>query len=805
MRRERLLRAAAPFAGPALIVAAVLVVDHAFAFGGKLTNQHEDVLGLTLPTYCFLGKSLAAGHIPLWNPYSLAGLPFAADPQSGWTYVPAMLLFSTLSCASAMRWYVVLQPVLAGLGIYWFLRSERVGRPAATVGGLTLALAMAASYIGLSIAIAAALAWTALLLAAASRYWRAETWPSRLGWLAVTALAGGQLAAAYASDGLAYGIGALAAYVVVRVIGDLQAGRSWRLVLGLAGMLAVMGPLVNMAYLVPRFGYLSRATVGLGYAHLVQLQSRLTGLPSPVYRAKGVPPQWPLGFTVSPGSYVAVAALVLTGAAFFTRRRRGLTLAFGVIGLASWLLSTEMFAGWAREHLPRVPLVDFYLHDPRRFRYTVVFGAAVLAGLGLQAFLEARSTRERALMLAPGAVAFLALPLVFDVPGGHSGVWVFGLLAGGGAVATAGWRPALALAVPAVVAVELVAGGLSGQSVPYERAGLGLAVQDPGAFPGLRRPAIDAGAYTTPDAIARRMLAEGGGRFVTFDPPLIHARDGYLPLQTPEYWNLEANGRGMLFGLEDIGGYNSVAPIPYWAYSRVADPHPTRYNVTFYRHLTPQILDLLDVRFVAGVFRKAPVPGLEEVMADGDVTLYRVTPASLALVDTGQREPQRSTFVADWNVVPTAQDAREASAAGGLDPRAEVELQEDPELGSPTAAAEGGTAEFDSTGNQSARVAVQAPTAGIVLIRIPWDPHWTATVDGEPVEVLKADGFLLAVAVQQGSHEVVIAYRNGSIGIGLILTLLFLAAILAPAVVGRFRASRKQPRASSQAARSSSE
>jgi len=129
-----ILRRAAPFAGPALIVLAVLVVDHAFV-GGLVTNQHEDVIGLTLPTYCFLGKTLATGHIPLWNPYTLAGVPFAADPQSGWTYLPAMLLFSTMSCGRAIRWYIVLQPVLAGLGIYAFLRSERCSRPAATVGG----------------------------------------------------------------------------------------------------------------------------------------------------------------------------------------------------------------------------------------------------------------------------------------------------------------------------------------------------------------------------------------------------------------------------------------------------------------------------------------------------------------------------------------------------------------------------------------------------------------------------------------------------------------------------------------------
>jgi len=67
----------------------VLVELHAFAFGGRLTLQHVDVLSQWLPTYCFLGKSIAAGHIPAWNPFvmatriSLALPPFLARGAVG--------------------------------------------------------------------------------------------------------------------------------------------------------------------------------------------------------------------------------------------------------------------------------------------------------------------------------------------------------------------------------------------------------------------------------------------------------------------------------------------------------------------------------------------------------------------------------------------------------------------------------------------------------------------------------------------------------------------------------------------------
>ena len=75
-------------AGPALIVVAVLLVLRDLAFGGLLTFQHIDILPQWLPTYCYLGKSIASAHIPTWNLYVMGGVPSAADPESGWGLSP---------------------------------------------------------------------------------------------------------------------------------------------------------------------------------------------------------------------------------------------------------------------------------------------------------------------------------------------------------------------------------------------------------------------------------------------------------------------------------------------------------------------------------------------------------------------------------------------------------------------------------------------------------------------------------------------------------------------------------------------
>src|SRR5215213_8644905 len=55
------------------------------------------------PFYHFLGESLSSGRIPGWNPYQFAGTPFAADPLTGWSYLPAMALFASLPLVWAVK------------------------------------------------------------------------------------------------------------------------------------------------------------------------------------------------------------------------------------------------------------------------------------------------------------------------------------------------------------------------------------------------------------------------------------------------------------------------------------------------------------------------------------------------------------------------------------------------------------------------------------------------------------------------------------------------------------------------------
>ena len=92
----------APWSGPLLIVAWSLVALRGFLVGGRLSDQHPDLLTFWLPRSCLLGDALRDGRLPLWNPHELFGTPFLADPQSGWLSLLWTTLPTALGCGRGL-------------------------------------------------------------------------------------------------------------------------------------------------------------------------------------------------------------------------------------------------------------------------------------------------------------------------------------------------------------------------------------------------------------------------------------------------------------------------------------------------------------------------------------------------------------------------------------------------------------------------------------------------------------------------------------------------------------------------------
>jgi hypothetical protein len=772
--------------GPALIVVSVLIALRGFAFLPRLTNQHPDVLTFWLPRSCMMGDALADGRVPLWNPFEMAGTPFAADAQSGWLSLPAMAFSWLLGCGDGLRALVVLNPILAGLGLLWFLRKEGLGRVAATSGGLSLAMAMSASVVAISLPFAGTLAWTPLVLAGASGFFSAERL-RRLGWLALAALAWGQVAASHLSHGLVICTGLVVAYVVARAFREVRAGKlalRSAVLLGL-GFLAFL-PLANLAILIPRFALLVRSSLRVGYGDLVGTVPRVVAGEERPIPDHGVWAGWPLALASTPGAYLGAAILLAVPFAFRDRARRYLVVALAAVGSVAYLLTLTLLvgAGWFRAAVLRVPFGDVYLHNPGRLRYAAFLVFPALGAIGIQSLLDRRpSFSAAARWLAIGAGVFLVFPLA---AGAHAGRLVV-LSAGIAVVLVVAWRLAAGwrwapVALVGLLGVELLAGALWSSAYRGGTVYLGLEGRDhPALVHGpLRWPEVDLREYLSPGPIARRIAAgEGDGRYLAWIPPAAYFNKGYLFSQDPSDWPALLLGRAVLFGLHDALGYSPIQVPRYWTYIRATNLLPVFYNAAVIQVPSPEDVKLLGVRYLIVHESQELPPDVSGpvVASEGGYNLLE-----LDLAET------RVSVVPSWSVEDDGARALEAVLGRGFDPAETAVVEGDPGI-EPVVGTAAGSASYEEASPADVRIDAFANGPSLVLVRNAWEPGWEATVDGRPAPLLRADVFLQAVPVGDGHHEVRLVYREPSIGAGLLASalawLVFAGALVATVMIVR--------------------
>ena len=760
--RSRALLASA--AGPALILASVLFALRGFAFANLLTNQHPDILSFWLPRSCLMGRALRAGHLPLWNPYEMAGTPFAADAQSGWLSIPAMALSWAFGCGGGLRAMIVLNPILAGLGVWWFLRREELGRLAATAGGLSLAMAMAASQIAISMPFAGTLAFTPYILIGASGYLAAERLGGRLAWLALAALAWGQVAAAHLSHGLVMATALALAYVAARLAADVRAGtRTWRAALALGACFAAFLPLANLAILVPRFALISRSSLRAGYGALQGTLARIAGVQDRPIPTTGVWSGWPFALASTPGAYLGAATLLLAPMAFRDRTRRPLALAVGLVALGGYLATLTLLVGWTvlRELVLRLPFGDVYLHNPGRLRYLAFLTVPLLGAMGLQSLLD-RPTRNAWRWIGGGALLWLVMPLGL---GAHPQRYV---IVGLGALALA-WtvrrvlqrRRLAGIVLVGLLAGELTAGALWSSVYGGGTVFLGLeGDRHPALLHGpLRWPTVPLDRYLEPGPIAREIARLDRGRYLAWIPPATYFNKGYLFTQRPEHWPALLLGRAIVLRLHDVLGYSPIQLPRYWSYIRATNRLPVFYNAAVLQEPTPQDVRLLGVRFLIAPEGVAPpLPGRELVTEDG-YTLYELE----------DPEP-RVSVVTSWREVGSGVPALRRVLEPDFDPATEAVIEGASGIAPGAGAPGAGSAWYRERWPEDVRVSVRTDAPAIVVIRNAWDTGWHATVDGRAAPVLRTDYLLQGVPVPAGRHEIRLVYREPTIGLGLALS-----------------------------------
>ncbi|MEK9143670.1 MAG: YfhO family protein [Patescibacteria group bacterium] len=98
-------------------------------------NAMPDVITQIYPWKMITIDSWKQGQIPLWNPYSFSGTPHAANYQTA-VFSPVNLLYFVLPFLDAWSVSILLQPLLAGIFMYFLLRSLDRSKEASLIGSI---------------------------------------------------------------------------------------------------------------------------------------------------------------------------------------------------------------------------------------------------------------------------------------------------------------------------------------------------------------------------------------------------------------------------------------------------------------------------------------------------------------------------------------------------------------------------------------------------------------------------------------------------------------------------------------------
>lgn len=707
-----------------------------------------DVTYMFHPWLLYAASEIGQGRLPLWNPYAFAGAPFFGAVQPALLF-PLTAVAYVFPASTALTLICILKFSVAGLAMYWFLRTLAVSPVAAAMGALTFmfngALVVWAQWTYAS---------TIMLLPAMFGVTERLRDGSGPRWVAALALVLGlELVAGY-PQGALYGWLATAAWAMCRARGAAAGGGRFlaRFAVGTA-----LGALLAAVQIVPFLEYARESSVAayrrdwLPFAHL-PLRAAIAFLMPYYYGSPTGRDAWGdwnfNELTVSVGLVVWVVLPVAVVAAW---RRTGTRFFLVLAGAAGAVLYG---APWVAETLWSLPLVGWGISG--RVNPLIALALSALVAVGVDAIAQAppaaRHTVER--LVQGGFLGTAAIALAF-------------LATDFATVARRPLRIPIAIQYLWFLILVTLAALLALRWLREQRHalrwGLGLAlVQLLSALPlaATYIPVIDASWLYPETAVIRwlRDATEKDRSRVLLGPPNVAMLYGFFA----------ANGQDGLTPRrieEIIGPIETGRTLGVWGSEQLSAGMVFRSPV----------VELLGIRhFVVPPGWQGLGPGLTLEYDGPDARAYR---NDLAL-------PRAF-------VVPRVRCVDDRTALRLIRERA-VDFRNEALLASPCdeapapgASAGSWRAEIRDYRPDHVVIDAVAASAAYLVLTDTWFPGWRAWVDGVETIVWRADHAFRAVWLGPGRHEVEFRYRPVSFQIGLGLSVLAACTIAALALVRR--------------------
>lgn len=739
----------------------------------------HDLVFYFLPQIDAVGQRLAAGELPFWNPYPCAGLPLAASMQVA-VFYPLTWFSAAMSAEHFLAFYVLVHLAIGSLGAGLLFRALGVPASFAAAFGVVFGFAclIGQSFWPPEVAV---IAWWPWLMLCAERILSGRDAGTavrerRLGtgrgggwWLGLVLTTALQLLAGFPQFAL-YGLFLLAPFVVLRTVQRARhAGPAGtKQALGaLAGIVLalVLGAGVAAVQLAPSFVLLSasdRAETfterevhylnALGQPRLAQVMANAVS-PSPRL----------MTFELGRGAgYLGTGTLILAAVALFVRRREALVWALALGGV-SFLLLSDGYLGFGRELYQLYTLLPgaAWFRAPERLLFPAFACVLALGALGASAVDRAvasgRAGVERARTEgAAGRRQRIEVALV--------------ALLAAGVVAIAGvrlgedtaWRAAAVLVwVLAGVLLGELSGDLSGEPAAGRAARRGMlriGWRVAGAFLLILDVASATGSHGSlrdlPVAAARTVRV---GPHAMLDAEAVGALREELGLDRVEFVSTPSRRR-----IRPLMGVGSAGAL---------------HRLACYETLLPGQWPALSQRLGGSEFRSAQLANVDPEQAPlvYDVASVRAivvasaterlsSPPPVEIRDNPDAVPR--AYLVNRFEVTEDQVALDRLVQGDFDPLRTVLLSADPGLrssGEPTLAI---PAEIEHYAPERVEISVAAPSPAVLILTDTDAPGWSATVDGNPVAIHRANGLFRAVAVPGGEHSVVFTYVPAGLPLG---------------------------------------
>jgi hypothetical protein len=358
----------------AVLLLVGIVVGGVFPLIYRGITAGIDTLDFFYPMFSFLGEQLRSGNVPGWNPYQFSGIPFAADPESGWTYLPAMLVFAALRLVPAATTLILFHFLLAALSMYAFARVIGL----TVVGSFVAAAGFALSHFLYTRSICCpahifVMTWIPAILLFVVLASSLQTWLARVICWSVAGLALSQTIAAWLGQGSYYVLLLTAGFVAYQEL-IWRPRPAWSIFRRIGRLAISLGAVFGWAAgfsaagVLPRFEFVNTSNLAGGYEGHSATQGGLSAAEALTY---------PLIF----GGVTIVALAVIAPVLARHRFQTPFFVAVAVVALILSLRDTTPLHAAAYAFLPRFEV----LHRHSSERILVVFYPVVslLAGVAV--------------------------------------------------------------------------------------------------------------------------------------------------------------------------------------------------------------------------------------------------------------------------------------------------------------------------------------------------------------------------------------------------------------------------------------